>query len=227
MMDETPKPRPEAQKPRRNCLFYGCVMGSLLLLVMLVAGLFGYRMLKRMLTDFTSTTPQPLPQVTISQAELEALQQRVEKFRGEVLQGTAPGPLSLSATELNALLNSDPDVQAWKGKLYVQMEANRLKAQVSLPMEQLGSPVPPVFKGRYLNGTAILDLGISNGLLRLTAQSLFVKGKQLPEGYMDKIRKQNLAQEVNTNPRVKAALERVKEIKIQDGKLVIVPKGLG
>ena len=196
-------------------------MGSFLLVVVLVAGLIGLRFAKKMITDFTSTSPQPLPQVNMPQAELDALQQRIEKFRGEVLQGTAPEPLTLSANELNALLNSDPDVQAWKGKLYVLLEGNQLKAKVSLPMDQLGLPV---FRGRYLNGTATLDLAISNNLLRMTAESLVVNGKVVPEVYMEKVRRQNLAHEVNTNPRVRAALEKIKEIQVKDGKLTIVPR---
>src|SRR5436190_7479919 len=113
MDDELPKPAPQAQRPRRSCLFYGCIMGSFLLVFVLVGGLVGYRLFKKMLTDFTSSSPQPLPEVKMPQAEMDALQQRVERFRGEVLQGTASGELALSANEINALLNTDPDVQAW------------------------------------------------------------------------------------------------------------------
>jgi hypothetical protein len=51
-----------------------------------------------------------------------------------------------------------------------------------------------------------------------------VKDRPIPEVYMEQIRKQNLAESINNDPRAAAALDRLKEIKVQDGKLVVVPK---
>jgi hypothetical protein len=41
---------------------------------------------------------------------------------------------------------------------------------------------------------------------------------------MQEIRKQNLARNLNSEPRVSVALDRLSEIKVEDGKLVIVPR---
>src|SRR5437867_5203184 len=211
----------EKPKARRGCLFYGCIMGSFLLVLVLVAGLVGLRYAKKLVTDFTDTQPLPLPKVQIAQPELDALQRRIDTFRDAVRQGQPTGTLTLTADEINALIASDPDLQALKGKFYVMIEGDQLKGQVSLPMDQIGLPV---FKGRYLNGTGIFELAFRNGLIRLTAQSFVVKGKPLPEVYMEKIRRQNLARDMNSQPRAQAAMEKLKDIKVKDGKLVIVPK---
>jgi hypothetical protein len=211
----------EKAKPRRGCMFYGCIGASLFFVVVLIAGLVGLRFAKKMVTDFTDSQPTPLPQVQLSPTELDALQRRIDTFRAAVKQGQPAGRLTLTADEINALIASDPDLKDFKGKLYVIIEGEQLKAQVSLPMEQLGLPV---FRERFLNGTAAFDLAFNNSMLRLSPRSLIVKGKQVPEVYMEKVRKQNLAGNLNNDARAKAAMEHLQDIKVQDGQLMIIPK---
>jgi hypothetical protein len=202
-------------------MYYGCIAASLFFAVVLIAALVGLRYAKRMFSDFTDNKPMAFPQVTLSGPEIEALQQRLETFRGAVKQGQPTGPLTLTADEINALVATDPDMKDFKGKLYVLLEGDRLKAQVSLPMADVGLPR---FQGRYLNGTGTFDLVFQNGTLRLSPQSFVVKGKTLPEVYMERIRKKNFAAELNRDARAQAALEKLKEIKVADSKLHFVPK---
>jgi hypothetical protein len=211
----------EKAKRRRGCLFYGCLGASFFFAIMLIGALVGLRYAKKMFTDFTDSKPMPLPQVQLSPTELDALQRRIETFRTSVKQGQPAGPLTLSADEINALIATDPDVKAFREKIYVTLEGDQLKSQVSLPMQELGLPV---FKDRYLNGTGTFDLVFSSGMLRLSPRSFVVKGKPLPEIYLEKARKQNLAASLNEDARGKAALEQLQEIKIKDGQLIIIPK---
>jgi hypothetical protein len=81
-----------------------------------------------------------------------------------------------------------------------------------------------VFKGRYLNGTGTFGLSMHAGKISLNTLSFVVRGKPVPELYMREIRKRNLAQEMNNEPRLAAALDSLKDIKVQDGKLIVVPK---
>src|SRR6267142_1961253 len=141
-------------KPRRGCLFYGCVTGLVMLLI-------------------------------------------------------------------SALIATDPDLQPVKGKLYVMIEGDQLKGQVSVPMEQVGLPI---FRGRYLNGTGTFRVLVRNGILLLTAEKLVVKGKPLPDNYMKEIRQQNLARDINNNPRATVALDAIKEVQVKDSRFIIVPK---
>jgi len=87
-------------------------------------------------------------------------------------------PLTLTSDEINALIATDPDLQPLKGKLYVTLENEHIKGQLSVSMDEAGLPM---FRGRYLNGSGTFSLSLRNGILRLTAQEIAVKGKPLPE----------------------------------------------
>jgi hypothetical protein len=195
--------------------------GLVMLLLIVIAGLIGVRSLKKMFTEFTDTAPLPTPAVNLSAEEVAQLRKRVDVFRDSVRAKTPTEPLVLTADEINALVANDPDLQPLKGKLYITIEGDVLKGQVSVSMEEAGLPR---FKGRYLNGTGTFNIAIKNGMLRINAQTIAVKGKTLPEIYMQKIRTQNLARIINGDPRASVALERLQDIQVKDGKLIIVPK---
>lgn len=212
---------PVPAKRRRGCLFYGCLGGTACLVIILVAFLLGLYQLKKMLNFYTDAQPMPVPTVQMSQAELDQLRQRIETFQDAVRTGRPTEPLSLSSDEINAYIQTDPNVMKANVKLYVTIEGNRVKSQVSLPLSDLGLRI---FRGRYLNGSGIFDVSLQKGNLVVTPESLVVKGKPLPGVYMDKIRSQNLAESLNNNPRASVGLSHLQEIRISDGKLVLVPK---
>ena len=204
----------QTTKPRRGCLRFGCIGGLILMGLVLIGGLIGFRYAKKMITDFTDTGPAPLPQLQMSQAEIDRIERRLDTFREDVRAGKATEPLSLTADEINALIQHDPDFGALKGKLYITIERDQIKGQLSLPMEEVGLPI---FKGRYLNGTGNFSVSLHRGRILLHVLSV-------PEVYMQEIRKHNFADNFNNNPRAKAALDRLKELKIQEGKLIVIPK---
>jgi len=208
-------------KARRGCLFYGCLTGIVCLVAMLAAVLIGLHQLKKMVKEYTDTGPLPLPQVQLPPGELERVKRQVDEFRLAIQENRSASPLSLTGDEINALIANDPAFQALKGKVNVSIEGDRVKGQVSLPMDQIGLPR---FRGRYLNGTATFALSLQNGALRIEPDQVLVKGKPLPAVYLDAIRKQDLAGNVNNNPSAATALSRLQSIRIEDGKLVIVPK---
>ena len=211
---------PGAGKPRRGCLFYGCLSGTACLLIILVAFLMGLYQLKKMLNFYTDTHPAPLPSVRLTPEEINQLKQRVENFQDAVRSGRPTRPLQLSSDEINAYIQTDTNFVKVKGKLYVTIEAGRLKGQLSFPLDDVGLRI---FRGRYLNGSGIFDVGLRNGNLVVTPELLVVKGKPLPGVYMDKLRSENIAESLN-NPRSSVALNHLQEIRITDGKLVLVPK---
>jgi len=211
----------QTTKPRRGCFHFGCIGGLLLMLVMLIGGLVGLYYAKKMFNDFTDTKPALLPQAQISQADMDRLEQRVDLFRSVVKAGKSVEPLSLSADEVNALIQHDPDLSALKGKLFVIFEADQIKGELSLPLDDVGLSI---FKGRYLNGTGTFSLSLRRGRILLHTLSFVVKRKHVPEVYMEQIRKHNFAENLNNNPRARAALDRLEDIKVQDGKLILVPK---
>ena len=212
----------QPSKPRHGCVFYGAIIALVIVFLLLTTLFLGYRLVKNTVIEYTDTTPAPLPTVQLSQPELERLQARVEAFREAVRAGQRTGPLTLSADELNALIAANPDLQWLKGKLYVIIEGNQLKGKIALPLEQAGVSM---LKGRYLNGTANLDVSLHDGTLKVTPQSLVTaRGKSLPPRLMEKLRNQNLARKANLDPKASVALDRIESIKITDGTVTVVPR---
>ncbi len=211
----------EGTKRPRGCLFYGGITLLVLLLVILITGLVGLQFARRVFNQFTDTKPAVLPTVQMSPADVGNVQRRVETFRKAVREHRSVPPLALTADDVNALIASDPELQALKGKLYVTIEGDSLKGQVAVPLEQLGMPM---FTGRYLNGTGTFAVSLQNGVLRVALQEFVGKGKPLPGLYMGKIRKRNLAADANSDPRAADALSYVQDVQVKDGQLIIVPK---
>lgn len=210
-------------KRRRGCLFYGCLTGTVCLVAILLALLLGLHQLKKFIAEYTDPQPMPLPTVQMPPEQLDQLQRRIDAFKDAVRSGRPTAPLELSSDEINALIATDPNLRAVKDKLYVMMDDGHLRAQISMPLAQLGLAI---LKHRYLNGTAAFAVSIQDGNLAVTAQSVHIKGKPLPWIYMDKLRSQNLAANVNNDPHASVALNRLQSIQVKNGKLILVPKPL-
>jgi len=224
MSEEKGQPNQPEQpvKARRGCMFYGCMLGLVMLLLAAAGGLLGLHYAKKMLTNFTDAAPVPLPVVKMSEAEITQLHKRVDDFSEAVRSSRPAPPLALTSDELNELIQTNPDLEEWKGKLYLTFEGNQIRGKISLPMDQ----VLPLFRGRYLNGEGLFDISLKRGFLRLTARQLWVKGNPLPDKYMQEIRNQNLAKRFNSDPRVSIALDKLQSIDVKDGKLVITPQSV-
>jgi hypothetical protein len=211
----------EPPKRRRGCLFYGCITGIICLVAILLALLLGLHQFKKVLSQYTDTRPMPLPAAQMDPAQASQVQRRVESFQEALRGGHAASALVLTADDIDALIATSPDFQAMKGKVYVTINESQVKAQVSVPMDQIGLPL---FKGHYLNGTGTFAVSLQNGTLLVALQEMTVKGKPLPAIYLDKLRNQNLAAGFNSNPNASAVLNRLEDIRISDGKLTLVPK---
>ena len=208
-------------KPRRGCVFYGCITGLVLLVLVLGGLMVGLHYVRKMVNQYTDPKPMELPTVQMSQGEIDKLKQRYEAFEQAVREQRPANPLELSADDINALIASGPKQQALKGKFYVGLESNQLKGEVSVPLHEVGLSI---FKGRYLNGSATFNLSFSNGILSVSPQMVSVKGKPLPEVYMQEIRKQNLAAEFAKQPGAAPVLQGLEDIQVKEGKVVVVPK---
>jgi hypothetical protein len=210
-----------AAKPRRGCVFYGCITGLVLLVLVLGGLMVGLHYVRKMVNQYTENGPMELPALQMSQGEIGKVKQRFEAFQTSVRDQRPTEPLELTADDINALIASGSDQQALKGKFYVSLDGDKLKGEVSVPLQQIGLSM---FKGRYLNGNATFSLSFRNGALSVSPQTINVKGKPLPETYMREIRKQNLAEGFTSETNAVAVLQGLEDIQVKDGKLVVVPK---
>jgi hypothetical protein len=221
---QAPKYAPESQQPprQRGCFFYGCIIASILMvLVLILVGLgvyFGYRFFTQLVEQYTATAPRELPKVAMPADQRTSLQKRVEEFGKAVEDGKTVEPLVLTGDDLNALIEEAPAFAELKGKVYVKIEGDELKGQVSFPLEKFGLAM---LKGRYLNGEADLKASLNNGVLIVTLDSIEVNGKRVPEEAMTNLRQENLAKDAYKNPKHAEILRKLESLEINDGKIII------
>ncbi len=215
-MTDVPQPR-----AKRGCLFYGCLSGVACLLILLIGCLLLLWQIKKTINLYTDSQPAPLPTVQMSAADLEALKLRIENFQDALRTGRPTPALTLNSEEINAFIETDANLAQLKGKVYVTIEGDRLKAQVSAPLAEVGLSM---LRGRYLNGTGIFAVSLDKGKLVVTPDALVVKGKPVPAVYMERLRAQNLAEGLNNNSRASVGLNHLQELRVSDGRVVLVPK---
>lgn len=200
---------------------FGCLGIVILVIVGSILAYVGIRnWAMNMVNTYTETQPAELPAVNLKQEAAEDLEREITEFAQAIDQGGTADPLKLNANQINHLLTQNPE---YEKILRVEIEDDRLKGIVSAPLDNVGDI--EMLKGRYFNGNAELELSFEDGRLEVYANSLSVKGKELPERAMVKIRAENLAKNAGSNPDVLAFLEKIETISIADGKLTIVPKG--
>ncbi len=228
---QAPKFTPDSYQPprQRGCFFYGCIIASILMVMVLVligaATYFVFRGLHQLAEQYTTTAPRELPKVDVPPNQRESLKKRAEEFSKAVEEGKAVEPLVLTGDDLNVLIEEEPQLSQIKGHVYLKIEGDELKGQVSIPLEKF-SQVPGfgMLKGRYLDGEADIKASLNSGVLIITLDSIEVNGKRVPEEAMTNIRQENLAKDAYKNPKQAAILHKLESLEIKDGKMTIKVK---
>ena len=214
----TPEPPQAIPKPR-GCFFYGCIIASILavLFVILIAviAFFTYQFVNKLVDEYTATAPRELPKLDMPPEQQQAVKDRVEAFRKAVEAGTPTEPLVLTSDDLNALIEDNAEL---KGKIYVKVDGDEIKGQVSIPLDKLNVGM---VRGRYLNGEAELKASLSNGVLIVTLDSIEVNGKRPPDEMMKGIREQNLAKDAYKEEKNANMIRKLESLEVKDGKIIL------
>jgi hypothetical protein len=213
----------ELRPRQRGCFFYGCVIASvltvLLILALAVGAYLGYRVLNRYLEEYTATSPRELPRLTLTEDERKSVVDRFEAFRKSIKDQTATEPLVLTGDDLNALVDHVPEL---KDRVYFTVEGDKIKGQVSIPLSIFMDT--SLTRGRYVNGEAEFKASLSDGILVVILDSIEVNGKRPPEQAMANLRQQNLAKDFYKNPDNAEMVRRFESLEIKDGKIIIKPR---
>lgn len=199
----------------------GCLSAIILLAVIAAATYYFIRQASDDLVE-TYTSPAPLD-FARAETNREAAQSAVERFRGFIHaleQGEETGSFSLSADDINALLAYEDWFHRLRGMARVNIREDQLRAEISVPLGMFNDR----FEGRYLNGTGELAVEMKDDRLEVTIDRLEVGGRNIPEEFMNEIRKNNLVEALYEEPSLERFLHLVESVKIEDGRLVIRPR---
>lgn len=199
----------------------------ILVVIGVLAGVyFGSRKaIQAVVAKYTASAPVPIPRLTISAADQERIAQELAREGQRAAQGQGAGEMTLGEQELNVLLGQAPDLKPFREQIYLQPEGDKLKAQMSLPLDQfqhwkdLGRRIGSNMTNRYLNGTAFLDVGVTNGQLSLSISDLVVNGESLPTDFTSRVQGQNFGKDATNNAQFQAALQKVESITVTNGKV--------
>lgn len=215
----------QPQKPKKGCLFYGCLTLAILSLAVLVGGGLGlyflYQKAEAFVHQYAAAEPMELPDVRYTDIDMEQFESRLTIFADGLAEGKPTVPLVLKGEDLNMLLASSADLKAFSDGVRVKVEGDEIKGQVSLKLGDLGAPF---FKDRYLNGEASFNVSLVDGRLAVSPSKIVVNDQPMPEEYLSALRQQNLAESVNQNPDAMETLQKLESIEVKDGAVRVVPK---
>lgn len=160
-------------------------------------------------THSIAQAPVPVPEFSGSAAQIQNVQERWMNFEQKTRAGQA-AEIELTADDLNALIASEPDT---RGKLFVTIEGNQLRLQISFPFgELLGRP------GYYFNGDVTIDSKDAQSLDNPQLNQLMVNGQEVPRDLLDwkyrsKRLRDYLADVRNTND--------IGSVQVRDGKIIL------
>jgi hypothetical protein len=214
----TPEP-PQALPKQRGCFFYGCIIASILAVLFVICiaviAFFGYQFFNKLIDEYTATAPRELPKVEMAPEQLKTLKDRVDAFRKAAEEKTPNEPLVLTSDDLNALINDNPDL---KGLIYVKIDNDQVKGQVSIPLDKLNFSM---VRGRYLNGEADFKASLSDGVLIVTIESVEVNGKNVPDDVIKELRKQNVAKDFYKDEKAAETIRKIESLEVKDGKIIL------
>ena len=215
----------------RGCFFYGCLTAFCLILITVVGVsvvvVMGARQAVKFAIENSQDKPSGLPEVVSTDAEVDALNDRLKKF-GEALENEKaepPEPLELTELELNQLIQDEDEL---KGVVYVDFEPGEVLGKVSLPLDRF-EWFSKDLKGRFLNGEGEFTVDITpQGLIDAHLQNLKLNdGKELPAQFKIQMRRENLAKDLNTDPDSSKLIKRLDRIEILKDKIRLIPRKKG
>ncbi len=199
----------------------GCL--SAIILLAAIAGAAYYFILQasdELVETYTSPEPRDFARVEEGRVEALSVIDRFRDFAIALERGEETGSFSLSADDINALLEFEDLLREFHGMARVDIRDDRLLAEISVPLDLFNER----FEGRYLNGTGELSVEMKDDRIEVAIDRLEVGGQNIPEEFMNEIRKNNLVETLLQDPSLDRFMGLVKSVKVEDGRVVIEPK---
>lgn len=238
MPPSTPPPNPPAPPPGavppaavkqgRGCMFYGCMVGLVLLATILITFLATSWWIHR------TINARPLTPVALNQQEQVELSNKLEfvstsrEMRLRAVEQPEPRareidpdfvrrPITLTDREINALIAKHTDLG---DRVRVFLRPDEVVAQANIPVDRS----VPYLGGRIIRTKVSLHVEVKRGDLVLAIRNISIGGFPLPNAWLGGLIGKNLVQdEFFDDPVMKAFVEGIEEFRIDSGSLFFLP----
>jgi len=210
--------------PRRKglgCFARGCLTLSIFAIVLAIAGFAGmywglhrhsalfygsYWMAK---TRSIANAPTPVPEFNASDQQIQLVQERWQDFEQKTRAGQS-ADIEFSGDDINALIATSEDV---RGKVFVSIDGNQLRLQVSVPIGKFFGR-----QGYYFNGDVIIELDGVQSPDGPRFSRLTINGEPAPTDFLDwKYHSRQLREYVADQ---RNAYD-ISTIEVRDGKVIV------
>ena len=123
-----------------------------------------------------SEAPAPVPEFKTSDAEIEAAEERWQKFE-EAARAGQPSEIELTAKDINTLIAANRDLV---GKVFVSIEGNRLGLRVSVPLREFTGRA-----GHYFNADIVMQTDGAQSLEHPQLSRITVNNEPVPGDLLD------------------------------------------
>ncbi len=211
----------------------GCGIGCLAVLVIgAILGVVGFNYAKKAVVNFvessTSEMPVELEKPLVAPATIESAVMRFDEFSTAMENGDVTGPLELTADDINALIANHPKFSALSDSMVVSIEGDQLTSEVSVNIDDLNIPesfLSDAIAGKFFNGEVTLRAQMQGGQPALFIDGISIGGSPVPAQFMSELSKENILKEAASEPELKPYLDKIGELKVEGGRLIIAPAG--
>lgn len=211
-----------SKNENRGCMFYALLYGGILFSLVAILFMYIAYTANKWAKEYTAEKKVELPKVDAKQEEVKGISQKLQDFHDRVMADKPVKDLSLSAKELNTLIQHSPDFSDLRGLLHLKIEGDQIKGKFSVPLGDI-----PTLQGRYFNGEAGLRIRVNKGVWDVTLVTPKAKGKDLPERLtklLNQYAKDELVKDLQKNPNTKKFIKKIQNILVKDGKIVLSTK---
>jgi hypothetical protein len=216
----------EAPPPKRlGCFARGCLIllafGTVLAIACAVGVYWGSRHYSAVVrgmywlrgTHAISRKTMSVPQYQTSEVRIAAIRERWQSFEAAVRAGQ-PARIELTADDINDLIAGDARL---RGRIFASIVGNRLRLEVSMPLDEFSS-----WRGYYFNGDIKIQLARPESFTHPRMTNITINNQPLPAGVLTwKYRAERLQDYLSdiTEP------WNVTTVEIRDDKVILHSRG--
>jgi hypothetical protein len=206
-----------------GCLGKGCLILSIFVLFLIVAGAIGmYFGLKKNSAilrglywaesaNMLASEPSPVSQFETTEENIETSDRKWKDFE-HASRARQPAHVELTADDLNNLIAKNRHL---RGKAFVTVENNRMHVQASIPLREYLKR-----DGYYLNADVAIQTDGPSSLDHPPLNSITINGRTLPADLSNwKFRSRSLGDYAQRHK------DRVNTFEIRDGKVILDKSG--